>query len=41
MDGDFNSRTGTELDCITEDTKDLTFLPADYELEIFRVSGNV
>ena len=38
--GDFNSRTGTEPDYITEDTRDLSFLSADYELETFTVSKN-
>ena len=38
--GDFNSRTGTEPDYITEDTRDLRFLSADYELDTFTVSKN-
>ena len=32
LDGDFNSRTGTGPDYITEDAKDLNFLSGDYEL---------
>ena len=29
---DFNSRTENKPDYITEDTRDLSFLPVDYEL---------
>ena len=36
----FNSRTGTETDYITEDTRDMSFLPGDYELDTFAVSRN-
>ena len=38
--GDFNSRTGTEPGYITEDTRDLSFLPGDYELDTFTVPRN-
>ena len=38
--GNFNSRTGTETDYITEDTRDMSFLPGDYELDTFTVSRN-
>ena len=37
---DFNSITWTEPDYITEDTKDLNFLPGDYELDTFTMSRN-
>ena len=37
---DFNSKTGTEPDYITEYTRDLSFLPEDYELDTFTVSRN-
>ena len=40
LGGDFNKRTGTEPDSITEDTRDLSFLPCDYELDTFTVSRN-
>ena len=33
--GDFNSRIGTKADLITEDKKDLDFLPESYELDTF------
>ena len=38
--GDFNSRTTTESNCITEDTRHMSFLLGDYELETFTVSRN-
>ena len=37
---DFDSRTGTEPDYVTEDTRDSNFLPGDYELDTFTVSRN-
>ena len=33
ISGDFNSRTGTEPDYITEDTHDLNSLPGDHEFD--------
>ena len=40
VSGNFNSRTGTEQDYITEDTKNFDFLPGDYERDTFTVSRN-
>ena len=37
---DFNGRTGTEPNYITEDIRDLSFQPGDYELGTFTVSRN-
>ena len=36
--GNFNSRTGTELDYVTEDTKHLNFLAGDCEIDTITVS---
>ena len=40
ISGNFNSRTGTEQDYITEDTKKFDFLPGGYERDTFIVSRN-
>ena len=38
--GDFNSRTETEPDYITENTRDMNFLSGVYKLDTFTVSRN-
>ena len=38
--GYFNSRAGNEPDYITEDTRNMSFLPGDYEPDKFTVSRN-
>ena len=37
---DFNSRIGTQNDFITENEKDLNYLPQDYELDTIRSVRN-
>ena len=38
--GEFNSRIGTQNDFITENEKDLNYLPQDYELDSIRLVRN-